>query len=552
MKRSLLFFAVLAAVSTVSGQPEATLSGRAEDRLPDACTAVRVVPQPAEAVPGEGWFGMRASTPVVATQDDAALLRRAEIFAESLRPCFSRRIAVRREAPRDGAVNLRVDPALGREEYRLEVTPRRIDIAGGSAEGVFYGLQTLRQLIPVAGGRCRAVPAVRIADRPVFAYRGMHLDVARHFFPVDEVKRYLDILALHKINRFHWHLTDDQGWRIEILRYPALTRIGSVRPETVVGHPRERKGYDGTPHGGFYTQDEVRDVVRYAAERGITVIPEIEMPGHASAALAACPWAGCTGGPYAVEKRWGIFEEVFCAGKEETFRLLEGVLEEVLSLFPSEYIHLGGDECPRKRWKACPDCQARMKAEGLKDEHELQSYFMRRMERWLRERGRKMIGWDEILEGGVSPTATVMSWRGTRGGVAAARMGNPVVMAPTTHCYLDYYQGDDPAAEPLSIGWGLPVEKTYALDPFEGLDERERRFILGVQANLWTEYISDFAHVEYMLLPRLAALAETAWACDRKDFGSFRERMRSMARLYDRCGYRYARHLFAPADGAAR
>ena len=369
------------------------------------------------------------------------------------------------------------------------------------------------------------------------------LDCCRHFFTVDEIKTFIDILALHKLNRFHWHLTDDQGWRIEIRHYPGLTKEGSRRAETVLG--RNTNIYDGIPSGGYYTQRQIRDVVAYAAERFITVIPEIEMPGHASAALAAYPWLGCAGEGYMVRTRWGVFPEVYCAGKDSTFEFMENVLAEVCELFPSEYIHIGGDECPKQSWTSCPACQQRIRNERLEHENELQSYFVHRIEKWLNARGRNLIGWDEILEGGISKTATIMSWRGADSGVAAAKAGNQVIMTPNTHCYLDYFQTQEPERlEPLGIGGYVPVRKVYSFDPYDRLSSAEQSCIQGVQGTIWTEYIASFAHAQHMALPRLAALAEVGWACDRRDFGDFTRRMTVFRKLYDKCGYRYASYFF--------
>ena len=497
-----------------------------------------LVPQPRLAVcdGGEGLQladGVRISVPA----NNVVLFRVAEQFAQWMEREAGLRLAV---AESDGPLRLTLDESLGAEAYRLTVGPDGLLVAGGTEAGVFYGLQSLRQLVSQYGA---ALPALRIEDEPTFAYRGTMLDCCRHFFTVDEVKTFIDILALHKINRFHWHLTDDQGWRIEILRYPELTRVGAHRAETVLGN--NSAAYDGKPYGGYYTQRQVRDVVAYAAERFITVVPEIEMPGHASAALASYPWLGCAGEGYKVQTLWGVFPEVFCAGRDTTFEFMEEVLAEVIALFPSEYIHVGGDECPKENWKRCPECQRRIREEGLRDENELQSYFIHRIERWLNAHGRRLIGWDEILDGGVSPTATVMSWRGTEGGIRAARQGNPVVMAPTTHCYLDYYQTDGVANEPLAWGGCLPLSKVYELDPYEGLDSLAQRCVLGVQANLWTEYIPDFAQAQYMLLPRLAAVAEVGWAPRRRNYDDFLRRMEHLRLLYGACGYRYAPHPFA-------
>ena len=476
---------------------------------------VAVVPLPEHIVEGQGTFRLTSDAEVVLLFDDERLSGVTAALNKVLMPLFGRGPRVRHaDKAADHAVNVTRDETMPAEAYRLFVTPCRIDIVAGGAQGVFYAVQTLRQLLPAAAYEAddmRAVelPVVTIEDKPCLGYRGMMLDVGRHFFTVDEVKEALDIMALHKLNVFHWHLTDDQGWRIEIRKYPKLTEIGSVRSRTLIGRDPggtydENCKFDETPYGGYYTQDEIRDVVNYAAERFITVIPEIEFPGHAVGALASYPWLGCTGEQYEVRQTWDIDDRVFCIGKETTFEFIEGVLEEVLELFPSEYIHIGGDECPTVMWKKCPHCKARMKAERLKRPRRLQNYATARVEKFLNAHGRRLIGWDEILEGEVTPTATIMSWRGAEGGIKAAKMGNHAIMAPTTHCYLDYYQTRDTAGEPLAIGGYLPVEKVYSLDPYEMLTADEQRCILGVQANLWTEYIATWPHAEYMLLPRRA------------------------------------------------
>ena len=516
---------------------------------------VAVVPLPEHIVEGQGTFRLTSDAEVVLLFDDERLSGVTAALNKVLMPLFGRGPRVRHaDKAADHAVNVTRDETMPAEAYRLFVTPCRIDIVAGGAQGVFYAVQTLRQLLPTAAYEAddvRAVelPVVTIEDKPCLGYRGMMLDVGRHFFTVDEVKEALDIMALHKLNVFHWHLTDDQGWRIEIRKYPKLTEIGSVRSRTLIGRDPggtydENCKFDETPYGGYYTQDEIRDVVNYAAERFITVIPEIEFPGHAVGALASYPWLGCTGEQYEVRQTWDIDDRVFCIGKETTFEFIEGVLEEVLELFPSEYIHIGGDECPTVMWKKCPHCKARMKAERLKRPRRLQNYATARVEKFLNAHGRRLIGWDEILEGEVTPTATIMSWRGAEGGIKAAKMGNHAIMAPTTHCYLDYYQTRDTAGEPLAIGGYLPVEKVYSLDPYEMLTADEQRCILGVQANLWTEYIATWPHAEYMLLPRLSALAEVGWSLDRKDYGDYLRRVRRLAKIYDACGYNYAKHIF--------
>ena len=516
---------------------------------------VAVVPLPEHIVEGQGTFRLTSDAEVVLLFDDERLSGVTAALNKVLMPLFGRGPSVRHaDKAADHAVNVTRDETMPAEAYRLFVTPCRIDIVAGGAQGAFYAVQTLRQLLPAAAYEAddvRAVelPVVTIEDKPCLGYRGMMLDVGRHFFTVDEVKEALDIMALHKLNVFHWHLTDDQGWRIEIRKYPKLTEIGSVRSRTLIGRDPggtydENCKFDETPYGGYYTQDEIRDVVNYAAERFITVIPEIEFPGHAVGALASYPWLGCTGEQYEVRQTWDIDDRVFCIGKETTFEFIEGVLEEVLELFPSEYIHIGGDECPTVMWKKCPHCKARMKAERLKRPRRLQNYATARVEKFLNAHGRRLIGWDEILEGEVTPTATIMSWRGAEGGIKAAKMGNHAIMAPTTHCYLDYYQTRDTAGEPLAIGGYLPVEKVYSLDPYEMLTADEQRCILGVQANLWTEYIATWPHAEYMLLPRLSALAEVGWSLDRKDYGDYLRRVRRLAKIYDACGYNYAKHIF--------
>ena len=395
----------------------------------------------------------------------------------------------------------------------------------------------------------------------------MHLDVARHFFGVEEVKRYLDILALHKINTFHWHLTEDQGWRIEIKKYPELTSEGAYRNGTIVGHfPGDSN--DNERYGGFYTQEEIKEVVDYASKRHITVIPEIEMPGHSSAAIAAYPFLSCfpeentkvphdmmseeskeqqaNGRNKVVQESWGVFDDVYCAGKDSTFTFLQNVIDEVMELFPSEYIHIGGDECPKSNWERCPDCQKRIAELGLKDEHELQSYFIQRMEKYINSKGKKIIGWDEILEGGLAPNATVMSWRGEEGGIEAAKQGHDVIMTPTGYCYFDYYQAEDKEGEPLAIGGYLPVEKVYSYNPLPAeLSEDEHKYILGAQANMWTEYIEDFSKLEYMLLPRLAAISEVGWTSpEEKDWSDFTTRLSALRAHYDRLGFNYAEHIF--------
>ncbi len=436
------------------------------------------------------------------------------------------------------------------EAYRIEVDAQSIRVDGASEAAVFYAIQTLRKAMPVGNYRSVSFAPVTINDAPRFGHRGMMLDVSRHFQPVSFVKKFVDLLALHNLNRFHWHLTEDQGWRIEIESYPKLTEIGAYRDGTVIG--RNTGEYDTIRHGGFYTKEELREVVDYAAERYITVIPEVDLPGHMLAALTAYPELGCTGGPYEVAREWGVFDDVLCPGNEATFTFLEAVLTEVMEIFPSEYIHIGGDEAPKVRWEQCPRCQARIKELGLRDrdghtaEHYLQSYVTTRVEKFLNEQGRRIIGWDEILEGELAPNATVMSWRGMGGGIQAAQMGHDVIMTPTTYCYFDYYQSRDTEREPLAIGGYVPLSLVYSFEPVpEALAEEEQKHILGAQANLWTEYIKTPEHVEYMTLPRLDAMCEVQWVePGNKDYDQFLERLSRMFPLYDKLGYNYATHLF--------
>ncbi len=448
-----------------------------------------LIPYPNSLEPRSGEFHAAGAPFTCDPQLDEAARKAVGHFAEQLEATSGQPSEMSAgDSAAEGFLFL-YDSLQPAEGYGLDVTRRLVTVRASSQRGVLYAIQTMKQLLPVAiygeGPAAETVawtmPCLRIEDAPRFAYRGQHLDVSRHFFPVEEVKRVIDIMALHKLNTLHWHLTDDQGWRLEIKRYPRLTEVGSVRRHTMVG--KQWGSSDNTPYGGYYTQDEVRDVVAYAAENGITVIPEIDLPGHMLAALAAYPELGCTGGPYEVWSEWGVAKEVLCAGNDKTFEFLEGVLTEVMELFPSEYIHIGGDKYPKERWEQCPKCQARIRALGLKDdaefkaEHYLQSYVTKRVEKFLADHGRRIIGWDEILEGELSPSATVMSWRGTEGGIKAAKMGHDVIMTPTSHLYFDYYQARDVENEPLAIGGYIPVERVYEFDPsFEGeLTPRRQR-----------------------------------------------------------------------------
>ncbi|WP_257666098.1 beta-N-acetylhexosaminidase [Parapedobacter tibetensis] len=487
-----------------------------------------IIPAPTEIQTLSGQFPIDAATKIA--YDNESDKRIAEFFQAYVQETLNMAIPFQSGAEGKSVIHFsssNTDGIPNREGYTLTVSADRISLQGKEA-GLFYAMQTLVQLLPEKAGEQLAIPAVSIKDEPRYMYRGLHLDVGRHMFPVSFIKKYIDFIAAYKLNNFHWHLTEDQGWRIEIKKYPKLTEIGAYRDQTLIGNYKKDGDYDGTRYGGFYTQDEVKEIVAYAAERYVNVIPEIELPGHALGALAAYPHLGCgdNPGPYKVAQTWGVFDDVFCAGKEETFAFLEGVLDEVVALFPSEYIHIGGDECPKTKWETCPHCQKRVKDEGLKDEHELQSYFIQRMEKYLNSKGRRIIGWDEILEGGLAPNATVMSWRGEDGGIAAAKQGHDVIMTANSYgLYFDHKQGPDPNREPLNIGGYSTLQKVYAADPTpKALSAEEQKHILGVQANVWTEYMETDKKVEFMVLPRLYALSEIAWTDpSRKNWTDFSE-----------------------------
>ena len=518
---------------------------------------IAIVPYPNHLETGRGTYRVTDRPVTCDSRTDERTQRAVVGFAARLATVTggTNPVTVADEMPASG-IRFVTDESLPAEGYELNVDGEGIEVRASQFPGFLYALQSLGQLLPAAvygtepaPDAAWEVPCVKIADAPRFAYRGMHLDVARHFFSVDEVKRYIDVMAIHKLNTLHWHLTDDQGWRIEIKRYPELTAVGSIRKATVVR--KEWGTYDDTPYGGFYTQDEIRDVVEYAADRGVTVIPEIDLPGHMLAALTAYPELGCTGGPYEVWGRWGVADDVLCPGREKTFEFLEGVLTEVMELFPSEYIHIGGDECPKVRWEKCPRCQAKIRQLGLKDdgehtaEHYLQSYVTDRIGKFLAQHGRRIIGWDEILEGRAPSDAVVMSWRGSEGGIAAAKLGHDVIMTPNSHFYFDYYQSLDTDAEPFGIGGYIPMEQVYSYDPaFPELTPEQQKHILGVQANLWTEYVLSDEHLEYMLLPRLAALSEVQWCLpETKDWNRFIGSFR-MDEIYSQMGYEFAKHIF--------
>ncbi|HEV2391928.1 MAG TPA: beta-N-acetylhexosaminidase [Verrucomicrobiae bacterium] len=511
-----------------------------------------LVPLPQKLEMRKGTFVLRPKTRIVV---DAASRDTGDYLAQRLRHSTGFALPVVSDAKTKGDIVLGVAPqraGLGEESYDLSVSPGSVVIEGGDSAGVFYGAQTLLQLVPVevfsstmTKGIKWSMPSVAIHDQPRFAWRGFMLDVSRHFFNKSEIKQMLDLMALHKLNTFHWHLTDDQGWRIEIKKYPRLTEVGAWRKS--IGFkldPKASRAYgpDGR-YGGYYTQDDIREIVAYAKALHITIVPEIEMPGHSSAALAAYPELSCTGGPFSTDMSGGVFPGVYCAGNDETFNFLENVLSEVMELFPGKYIHIGGDEVPKQSWMNCEKCQARMKAEGLKTGRELESYFVRRIEKFLNSRGRRLIGWSEIREGGLAQNAAVMDWIG--GAFEAASAGHDVVMTPTAYCYFDHYQSTNHATEPHAIGGFLPLNQVYAFDPIPAdLEAQYRSHIIGAQANLWTEYVPSFKHVQYMAFPRLCAMAEVGWSPQQeRNYDDFRRRLAVHCRRLDDLGVNYRKGI---------
>lgn len=525
-----------------------------------------IIPVPSSFTEGKGSFNIRGAAFNCSSGIPEAALKEINRLADDLYVSCGKMSSVSTAGVPGGSLDISgmkgvffiMDKALADEEYGIDVTSRSVLVRASSFNGFLYAIQSIRQMLPeelyAAKPALEAdwkLPVCSIKDKPRFGYRGMLLDCARHFFSVEEIKRFMDIMAVYKLNVFHWHFTDDQGWRIEIKSRPRLCEVGAFRSGTMIGI--DFKSSDGVRYGGYYTREQIREVVSYAASRGITVIPEIDLPGHMVAALASYPELGCTGGPYEVRTIWGVANEVLCPGKEETFRFLEDVLGEVAELFPSEYIHIGGDECPKTEWKKCPDCQARIAALGLADgdgatkEERLQNYVTSRIQAFLSSKGKKIIGWDEILEGELSPGATVMSWRGSKGGIAAAKKGFDVIMTPNTHLYFCYRQSNDLEREPFGIHADraskvVSLEKVYSFDPVEGLDpSTEAPHIIGVQASLWTEYISRPFTLYYMLLPRLAAVSELQWSPSAtRDYGRFTSSLEgSHYKIYDTLGYNY-------------
>jgi len=509
---------------------------------------LNLVPVPEKIKVNSGQFVIRSNTSIVLSSDNQEMQNAVAVFNNLLSKAAGFRLQITVSPAASNAIVCKINPSISNDEgYKLSVQKELIVLEAKTPQGIFYGMQTLRQLLPFQIERpylsntAWTVPCVEIEDAPRFAYRGLMLDVCRHFMPKEFIFKFIDMLAYHKMNTFHWHLTDDQGWRIEIKQYPKLTQIGAFRNRTLEGRyasPEKRK-WDNTRYGGFYTQDDIKEIIAYAQKRFVTIIPEIEMPGHAVAALASYPELSCSGGPFEVEGIWGVFNDIYCP-KDETFTFLENVLSEVIDLFPSQYIHIGGDEAPKLRWQNCAHCQDLIKKEGLKDEHELQSYFIKRIEKFVESKGKRIIGWDEILEGGLAPNATVMSWRGEAGGIEAAKQDHDVIMAPNTYCYLDYYQAD-PKTQPLAIGGFVPLWRTYSYNPVPAsLSPTEAKHILGVQGNVWTEYIPDAKQAEYMAYPRGAAIAEIGWSPQSlRNYTDFKQRIIQQFKRYDGIGWNY-------------
>ena len=510
--------------------------------------AFHVIPMPEDVTVGEGVFPVAGAAIQVDENIDPASVRAIWRFRSALETATGKALH-----SGDNGFNFILNPNLDTEQYAIQVKADGVTVEASALNGFVYACETLKQMLPAAiygNQKVKAdwvLPQVSILDQPRFAYRGMHLDPCRHFFSIEETKRYLDVMTAYKLNRFHWHLTEDQGWRMEIKAYPKLTEVGAWRNGTVI--KKDWDSNDGIRYGGFYTQEEMKEIVAYAADRGITVIPEVDLPGHMVAALAAYPELGCTGGPYEVWTRWGVAKDILCAGNDEVFTFLEGVLSEVMDIFPSEYIHIGGDECFNRReqapWDNCPKCAARMKKLGIKKgpeaKHYLQNYVTDRVQQFINAHGRKVIGWDEVLEGNLSEGATVMSWRGTKGGIKAASLGFDVVMTPTDYAYFDYYQSRERDKEPFGIGGHLPLEKVYGYEPFDGMEPGTEDHILGVQANMWTEYIATPEHLEYMLMPRMAALSEIQWcSAGRKDYARFDASLEHTFAILDAMGVNYS------------
>jgi len=496
-----------------------------------------IIPTPTEQTINNGYMEIKNSPEIIT---DYEFNSAATLLKDALK-----KLGFSSEKKTKNKVKFSLNKSLNDEEYFLRINSNEIAIESSTETGAIYGFQSLNQLMSLnlSNGVIKLQNQV-IKDSPRFKYRGMHLDVGRHMYPVDFIKKYIDGLAMLKFNNFHWHLTEDQGWRIEIEKYPELNNIGSYRDSTLIGHYTDKPWqFDKTRYGGYYTKKEIKEVVRYAEGRGINVIPEIEMPGHSQAAVSSYPEFGCTGEQVGVAPLWGVFKEIYCS-KNETFDFLEEIIDEVVELFPGKYIHIGGDEAPKTNWKACGNCQNVINREELKDEHELQSYFITRMEKYINSKGKQIIGWDEILEGGLAPNATVMSWRGVSGGIEAAKMNHEVIMTPNATCYLDHYQAKDTTNEPLAIGGYTPIEEIYNYEPIpDELDESLHKYIIGAQGNVWTEYMKTSDHVEYMVFPRIFALSEVVWAENRPSFDDFKSKVIGMYPVLDKMDINYSKHL---------
>ncbi|MFK2242234.1 beta-N-acetylhexosaminidase [Bacteroides fragilis] len=529
---------LFAVVLFTACRPAATVKGNLD-----------VIPQPQEIVLARDTtpFIIDRSTTIVYPATNEKMHRTADFLATFIKEMTGTEVRVSDKEKSSNAIILAVDSTMGHPEgYKLQITPEKVLLTGGSEAGVFYGIQTIHKALPILkdGKVAAALPAGTVTDFPRFRYRGFMIDVGRHFFPVSYLKQMIDLMALHNINYFHWHLTEDQGWRIEIKKYPKLTEIGSKRDSTIIDW--ETKKFDGKPHSGFYTQDEAREIVRYAADRFITVVPEIDLPGHTTAALASYPELGCTGGPYKVLRSFGVFPDVLCAGNDQTLQFTKDVLDEIMDIFPSEYIHIGGDECPKSRWEKCPKCQAKIKELGIKalpkhsKENQLQTYFMSELEKEINAHGRRMLGWDEVLEGGLTPNSTIMSWRGIQGGIEAARQHHDVIMTPIQRLYFS-----NPRINKMTgFEW---MNRVYNFEPVPAeLTDAEKKFVIGTQGCIWTEWTADSTKMEWQILPRMAALSEIQWTLpEHKNFERFMERLPEMLKIYSSLDYGYREDVFA-------
>ena len=529
---------LFAVVLFTACRPAATVKGNLD-----------VIPQPQEIVLARDTtpFIIDRSTTIVYPATNEKMHRTADFLATFIKEMTGTEVRVSDKEKSSNAIILAVDSTMGHPEgYKLQITPEKVLLTGGSEAGVFYGIQTIHKALPILkdGKVAAALPAGTVTDFPRFRYRGFMIDVGRHFFPVSYLKQMIDLMALHNINYFHWHLTEDQGWRIEIKKYPKLTEIGSKRDSTIIDW--ETKKFDGKPHSGFYTQDEAREIVRYAADRFITVVPEIDLPGHTTAALASYPELGCTGGPYKVLCSFGVFPDVLCAGNDQTLQFTKDVLDEIMDIFPSEYIHIGGDECPKSRWEKCPKCQAKIKELGIKalpkhsKENQLQTYFMSELEKEINAHGRRMLGWDEVLEGGLTPNSTIMSWRGIQGGIEAARQHHDVIMTPIQRLYFS-----NPRINKMTgFEW---MNRVYNFEPVPAeLTDAEKKFVIGTQGCIWTEWTADSTKIEWQILPRMAALSEIQWTLpEHKNFERFMERLPEMLKIYSSLDYGYREDVFA-------